>query len=252
MVKILFLLLVAGVFTWMFSGLRRALVRTSRTPERQLGVLFRALAAVVAWAVLLGGLAVAGFFANFSAVPPRIPLSMLVPLALLFVIIFSRGGKEVLQVMPPHWPIYAQSIRVGVELVIWLAVVNQMMPVQLSFEGRNFDVLTGLLAIPVGYYVFVVKRWPTWVAVGYHIMGMGLLVNVLVISFLSMPTPLRVFHTEPANTLITRFPFIYLPGMLVPLAFSLHIISLRQLALRARMERKLSLAGGVVDNAIGR
>ena len=231
MVTILFSLLVAGIYSWMFSGLRRVLVRTSWTPERQLRVFFRTLAAVVAWAVLLGGLALAGFFANYNALPPRIPLSMLVPLAALFVILFSRGGKELLQVMPPHWPVYAQSIRIGVELVIFLAVVNKMMPVQLSFEGRNFDVLTGVLAIPVGYYVFVAKRWPTWVAVGYHIMGMGLLVNVLAISFLSMPTPLRVFHNEPANTLITGFPFVYLPGMLVPLAFGLHIISLRQLSL---------------------
>lgn len=228
----LFLLLVAGVYSWMFSGLRRVLVRTNWTPERQLRVFFRALAAVVAWAALLGGLAVIGFFADYNAMPPRIPLSMLIPLAVIFGIVFSRGGKELLQVMPPHWAIYAQSMRIGVELVIWLAVINQMMPVQLSFEGRNFDILTGLLAIPVGYYVFVVKRWPAWVAVGYHIMGMGLLVNVLAVSFLSMPTPLRVFHNEPANTLITQFPFIYLPGMLVPLAFSLHIISLRQLGLQ--------------------
>jgi len=231
MVTILFLLLVVGVYGWMFSGLLRVLVRTAWTTERQLRIFFRALAAVVAWAALLGGLAVAGFFANYTAVPPRIPLSMLVPLAVIFVIVFSRGGRELLQVMPPHWPIYAQSMRIGVELMILLAVVNKMMPVQLSFEGRNFDILTGLLAIPVGYFVFVVKRWPTWVAVGYHIMGIGLLVNVLAVSFLSMPTPLRVFHNEPANTLITQFPFIYLPGMLVPLAFTLHLVSLRQYAL---------------------
>jgi hypothetical protein len=232
MVTLLFLLLVAGIFTWMFIGLRRVLVRTGWTPEKQGGIFFRTLVAVVGWAAVLAGLALAGFFANYQALPPRIPLSMLVPLAAILVIVFSRGGAVLLQVMPAHWPIYAQTFRIGVELVIWLAVVNKLMPIQLSFEGRNFDVVTGLLAIPVGYYVFVARRWPTWVAVGYHLMGMGLLVNVLVVSFLSMPTPLRVFHNEPANTLITQFPFIYLPGMLVPLAFSLHIISLRQLGLQ--------------------
>jgi len=55
-----------------------------------------------------------------------------------------------------------------------------------------------------------------------------LLVNVLVIAVLSMPTPLRVFHNEPANTLLAYFPYIYLPGVLVPLAYTLHIFSLRQ------------------------
>ena len=244
MVTLLFLLLVAGIFTWMFMGLRRALVRTGWTVEKQLAVFFRALAAVIVWAGVLTGLALAGFFASYAAVPPRIPLSMLVPLAAMIVLVFSRGGATLLQVMPPHWPIYAQTIRIGVELFILLAVLNRMMPVQLSLEGRNFDIVTGLLAIPVGYFVFVIRRWPRWVAVGYHLLGMGLLVNVLVLSFLSMPTPMRVFFNEPANTLITQFPFVFLPGMLVPLAFSLHIISLRQMALLGHGAGKLATARG--------
>jgi hypothetical protein len=250
MVTLLFLLLVAGVFTWMLIGLRRALVRTHWTAEKQRGIFFRTLAAVVAWAAVLAGLALAGFFANAQAMPPRIPLAMVVPLTAMLIIVFSRGGAVLLKVMPSHWPIYAHTFRIGVELMIWLAVVGKLMPVQLSFEGRNFDVVTGLLALPVGYFVFVTRRWPTWVAVGYHIMGMGLLVNVLVVSFLSMPTPLRVFFNEPANTLITQFPWIYLPGMLVPLAFSLHIASLRQLALRQRA--KMSTAGNMVHTVIGK
>jgi len=69
------------------------------------------------------------------------------------------------------------------------------------------------------------------VALLYNIGGLLLLVNVLVIAVLSMPTPLRVFHNEPANTLLAYFPYIYLPGVLVPLAYTLHIFSLRQWAL---------------------
>jgi hypothetical protein len=34
---------------------------------------------------------------------------------------------------------------------------------------------------------------------------------------------------EPANTLVGQFPFILLPGILVPIAYGLHIFSLRQL-----------------------
>lgn len=251
MVTLLFMLLVVGVFTWMFVGLRRVLTRTGWTPERQLAVFSRALVAVVVWAAVLGALAIAGFFAEFSAVPPRIPLSILLPLLVMVVLVFSRGGGVLLQAMPPQWPVYAQGFRVGVELVILLAVLNKMMPTQLSFEGRNFDIVTGLLAIPVGYYVFVARRWPRWVAVAYHLLGMGLLVNVLTVSFLSMPTPMRVFFNEPANTLIAHFPFVYLPGMLVPLAFSLHILSLRQLVLRGRVG-ELPTTGRMVHGAIGK
>jgi hypothetical protein len=34
---------------------------------------------------------------------------------------------------------------------------------------------------------------------------------------------------EPANTLVAGFPYIVLPGILVPIAYSMHIFSLRQL-----------------------
>ena len=56
-----------------------------------------------------------------------------------------------------------------------------------------------------------------------------LLLNILAIAALSMPTPLRQFMNEPANTIIGEFSFIYLPGVLVVIAYSLHIFSLRQL-----------------------
>jgi hypothetical protein len=47
---------------------------------------------------------------------------------------------------------------------------------------------------------------------------------------------------EPANTLVAQFPFILLPGVLVPLAYTLHIFSLRQLMSRQKATR-LSAAG---------
>ena len=62
----------------------------------------------------------------------------------------------------------------------------------------------------------------------YNIAGLVLLVNIVAVSALSLPTPLRAFHNEPDSSLITTFPFIYLPGLLVPLAYTLHILSLRQ------------------------
>jgi hypothetical protein len=101
----------------------------------------------------------------------------------------------------------------------------------MSFEGRNFDILTGLLAFPVGYYCFVKKSLPPVAALLYNIAGLILLLNIVTISILSMPTPLRVFHNQPDSSLLTKFPFIYLPGLLVPLAYTLHILSLRQLGM---------------------
>jgi hypothetical protein len=180
------------------------------------------------WVLLLGVLALRGFFTEWLKIPPRIGLAVALPLPVVLWIAFSRKGSELLRRVPAHWLIYLQSFRIVVEIALWLAVRDGALPVQLSFEGRNFDVLTGLFAVPVGYYCYVRKSAPSWVALLYNIGGLLLLVNVLVIAVLSMPTPLRVFHNEPANTLLAYFPYIYLPGVLVSLAYTLHIFSLRQ------------------------
>ncbi len=110
-----------------------------------------------------------------------------------------------------------------------------LLPGQMSFGGNNFDVLSGLLALPVGYYCLVKKTWPTAIVVAYNIMGLLLLLNVLLVTMFSMPVPFRLFHHGPDSSLVAQFPFIFLPGLLVPLAYSLHIFSLRQWAM-ARKE----------------
>jgi len=148
---------------------------------------------------------------------------MLLPLPVVLLIVSSKGGKELLRTIPPHWIVYLQSFRIVVEITLWLSVVRGLLPVQMSFEGRNFDILSGLFAIPVGYYCLVKKSWPSWTVLLYNIGGLLLLLNIVLIAVFSMPTPLRLFHNEPANTLIGQFPFIFLPVLLVPLAYTLHI-----------------------------
>ncbi|KAA2242944.1 hypothetical protein F0L74_10490 [Chitinophaga agrisoli] len=179
-------------------------------------------------------MAIRGFYADFSHLPPRLVFALLPPLPVVLLFARSQAGKQFLQRIQPQWLIYLQAFRILVEIALWSLVRNGSLPVQMSFEGRNFDILSGLLAFPVGYYCFVKKSWPPVIAQVYNIMGLLLLVNIVVISALSMPTPLRVFHNQPDSSLVTTFPFIYLPGLLVPLAYTLHILSLQQLRLYGR------------------
>jgi len=200
-------------------------------------VFWRVLLLLAGWILLMGALSLRGFFADFSRLPPRLPLALLVPLPVVLWVVSTKGGQALLKQVPPQWIIYLQTFRIVVEIVLWLGVLRGLLPEQISFEGRNFDILSGLLAIPVGYYCFVKKTWPASVVLLYNIGGLLLLLNVVVIAVLSMPTPLRVFHNEPANTLVVQFPFIFLPGLLVPMAYTLHIFSLKQWMMGRRARR---------------
>jgi len=229
------LLLSAICVMLILIGLNAALKKTDWEKNRQRKIFFGATLVIVLWTVLILILSYNGLLANFSKMPPRPAFVMFVPLPVIILIAFSKTGTQLLKSVPPHWLVLMQSFRIVVELLLLFALISHKIPVQMTFEGKNFDVLTGVLALPVGYLLAKKKSYSLKLAVVFNIMGMLLLLNILVIAILSMPTPIRYFMNEPSNTLVAQFPFILLPGVLVPIAYAMHIFSLRQLGYQFKL-----------------
>jgi len=211
------------------TGLRAVLKKTKWERNTQNKIFFATTFILITWIGWLTILSYKGFFTDFSKLPPRPALAMLLPLPVIFVIAFSKKGTQLLQTIPSHWLVFMQSFRVIVELLLLFAFMAGKLPVQMTFEGRNFDVLTGLFALPVGYLLARKRPYASRLAIAFNIIGIVLLLNILVIAVLSMPTSIRYFVNEPSNTLVAEFPVILLPGVLVPLAYAMHIFSFRQL-----------------------
>ena len=228
--------------TVILIGLKAALKKTNWEKDKQRKLFQRAMIFIVTWIVLISILSIKGFFTDFTTLPPRPALAMLILLPVIFIIAFSKTGTQLLRVIPQHWVVFMQSFRIAVELLLLMAFINEKIPAQMTFGGRNFDILTGILALPVGYVLAKGKTYVPKLAVAFNIIGLLLLINILVIAVLSMPTPFRYFMNEPANTLVGRFPFILLPGVLVPIAYTMHIFSLRQEMVRQRVNRSLASA----------
>jgi hypothetical protein len=72
------------------------------------------------------------------------------------------------------------------------------------------------------------KQRPLWVII-WNIVGLIFLFNIVVVAVLSMPTPMQYFFNQPSNTVVATFPWILLPGILVTLAFALHLLSIKQM-----------------------
>ena len=211
------------------TGLRTVLKKTKWEKSIRNKIFFGITFILVTWIGLLTILSYKDFFTDFSKMPPRPALAMLIPLPIIFLIAFSKTGTQLLQLVPSHWLVFMQSFRIIVELLLLFAFMAGKLPVQMTFEGRNFDVLTGLFALPVGYLLARKKSYASKLAIAFNIIGIILLLNILVIAVLSMPTSIRYFMNEPSNTIVAQFPFILLPGVLVPIAYAMHIFSLRQL-----------------------
>ena len=211
------------------TGLQKALVRTGWEKSRWQRIFTVTFICAIAWLAVLAGLSMQGVFNDFSSIPPKIAVVPLTGIFIALLISFSKWFTDLLQVIPPHWLVYFQSFRILVELVLWIAWIKGLLPQQMTFEGYNFDIIAGILALPVGWILAKRKPYAKTVGIIYNIVGLLLLFNIVTIAVLSMPSPLRQFMNEPANTIVAQFPYIYLPGVLVVLAFAFHIFSLRQL-----------------------
>jgi hypothetical protein len=218
-------------------GLRNTLSRTTLPHEKQSKILIRTAGIIFLWISVIGFLAYLGFFKDLTTLPPRPVFIFVLAVIVAVFIAFSKSFAQMLLATPPHWLIYIQSFRIFVELILWQAWMRELLPVQMTFEGYNFDMVSGLLAIPAGWLISKNPTSARKVGILYNVIGLLLLFNILTIAVLSMPTPLRYFMNEPSNIIVGEFPFIYIPAVFVVLAIFMHIFSLRQIALLKKIDQ---------------
>src|SRR6266849_7290404 len=136
---------------------------------------------LIGWLALPGSLAIQGFFADWSRLPPRLLPAVLVPMiGGLLLLSYSRQTRALLAATPLEWPIYLQSFRILMEIILWLLYLQHRAPAIMTFEGRNVDILVGLTAIPVGYLSFARRTWSPRVALWCNVAGILILLNVVV------------------------------------------------------------------------
>src|SRR5882672_5764772 len=182
--------------------------------------------ALFLWLAVTGALGYTAKVHDFSQRPPQIML--LVGLAFVGVYLgsyFSAAAK-LTETPGLAWLIGLQVFRVAVEVFLFLGHRAGFVPVQMTFAGRNWAVLTGLTALPMAWLVAKDKA-PQWLVYAWNTLGLALLLNVMIVAVLSMPTPLRHFHNEPANTFVTYFPYVWLPTYLVQVAWLSHLLIYR-------------------------
>jgi len=75
-------------------------------------------------------------------------------------------------------------------------------------------------------------------------LGLLALANVVVRSALTAPGPLHLLHTTLPNRAIGTFPYTYIPGLCVPLAVSLHVLSIRFLRAQLSFTHQRAFSAG--------
>lgn len=182
----------------------------------------------MSWIAAQSTLALMGFYKIIDAVPPRLPLMALPPLIFIAVLFNTKAGKLFIDSLNIKTLTIFHIIRVPVEVVLYWLYLHKAVPGLMTFEGRNFDMLSGLSA-PVVYYLGFVQNKPgNTTLVVWNLICLGLLFNIVINAVLSVPGPLQHFGFGQPNVAILYFPFVLLPAVLVPLVLFAHLATLRR------------------------
>jgi len=191
-----------------------------------------AIGAAIVIAILMIGeyaLASSGVLHEWTRRPPPLMPAAAAPILLALAVAFSGLGRRIAATASFAAIVGMQAFRLPLELLMHRAAATGLMPVQMSYTGWNFDIITGTLAIVVAW-IALRSRHSRGVVFAWNLLGTLLLINIVTIAIVSTPV-LAAFGPDRLNTWIADPPYIFLPTVLVPAAVFGHALTWRKLAL---------------------
>jgi hypothetical protein len=196
-------------------------------PYQRLRIGRLAVLAGAAWMAITWRVGASGVLRRWDAVPPPFFFLVLAIVALACVITFSPLGRRLAFGIPLWALVLVQVFRFPLELAMHRLTTLGIMPVQMSYTGRNFDILTGATALLVAWWLGT-ERGGRALALAWNVAGFLLLVNVVSIAIMSTPR-FRAFGDDRLNVFVTYSPFVWLPAVMVLAALAGHLLIFRRL-----------------------
>lgn len=219
---LLFAVLVWGVVdAWQKAG-------ASSNAARRAGIITAGATGV--WMAITWIAGANGALRAWDRMPPPFGILLLGIIVVSVGLAFSPAGRNLAR-FAPLWALVAvQGFRLPLELAMHELYERGIMPGQMTYTGRNFDILTGATAIIVAVVVAMGYGGRRLVAV-WNVLGFALLVNIIVVAVLSTPA-FAYFGPNRLNTFVTYLPFVWLPAVMVSAALAGHLIVARALSAR--------------------
>ena len=185
------------------------------------------------WILIQSILGFYGFYQNINLTPPRIMLFGLLPIILIFgSTFFSLKGEKFIDRIDLKLLTYCHTIRVFIEIILTLLYHKRLMSVFVTFEGTNFDILSGISAPIIVFFVFRKKTVRHRALLLWNFICLILLLNVIVTAVLSTPSPMQLLSLDQPNFAILTFPFNLLPSFIAPLMLYAHLIAIRKILIK--------------------
>lgn len=181
------------------------------------------------WLVAQTIISLTGFYTITDTIPPRFPLLVAPAMVLIIILFITKKGKQYIDGFNIKTLTILHIIRIPVEMILFWLFVHGTIPQLMTFEGRNFDIISGITAPLIYYFGFIKSRPKKMLLLIWNFICLGLLINIVVNAILSAPSPFQQFAFDQPNRAILYFPFVWLPSCVVPLVLFSHLASIRQL-----------------------
>lgn len=181
----------------------------------------------ITWMTATWAVAQSGILRAMELRPPPFLFFLLAILGLSLWLALGPLGRQLSTGVPLYLLVAVQSFRLPLELAMHELSNRGIMPIQMSYSGRNFDILTGATAILLA---IAIKKGLAAkpIILAWNIMGLALLINVVTVAILSTPI-FRYFGNDRLNVFVTYPPYVWLPAVMVLAALSGHILLFRAL-----------------------
>ena len=187
------------------------------------------IAVTAGWLALQALIAYTGFYTVTDTLPPRFLLLVLPPLVLIAAVFISPAGKKFVAGLDTKTLTLLHVVRVPVEMVLLWLFLQKTIPQVMTFEGRNFDIFSGITAPFIYYFGFVRKSLNKKIIIAWNILCLVLLLNIVTTAVLAAPFTFQKLAFDQPNVAVFYFPFVWLPGFIVPVVLFSHLASIRLL-----------------------
>jgi hypothetical protein len=223
----LFILIPLTLAAALVAGVNAASRRLGEADAVRRRAVFLTVAASAVWMGVTWWAAASGVLRQWDATPPPLVVLVAAIVVLAGAIAFTSFGARLVRGLPVWALVAVQAFRLPLELAMHVQYERGIMPEQMSYSGRNFDIVTGATAIVVAWLA-ATGRAGRGVVVGWNVLGAALLLNIVVVAILSTPI-FRYFGDDRLNVWVTNTPFVWLPAVMVLAALAGHLLIFRAL-----------------------
>ncbi len=181
------------------------------------------------WLGLVSLLTFQDYFLDFDFRPPRLFLFLAFLLLTIAALLIHPKSRAFIGCMPITTLTYLHIVRVPVEIVLWWLFLNGAVAEAMTFEGINYDILSGISAPFAGLFLLGTKRKHKIAAVVWNLVTLLLLVNIVFTAIKASPYFFDPQYFDQPNIAVFHFPYILLPLFVVPAVLFCHIASFYQL-----------------------